>query len=93
MKRRRSIEVCARVQPGDWLHREEARTDRNGTEHVDRYRRRVLEVCGEHIRLSGIDRETPSGWEPCGGLMSMPTRTTVEKLQSTGYRRGRVSDG
>lgn len=78
-----------RLRPGDWLYRTERRIDHDGTERVDRYRRRVLEVRGEQLRLSGVERETADGWQPHGGLLGMATTTTAERLASTGYAPAR----
>jgi hypothetical protein len=82
----------AGIQPGTWLHRMEGATAKDGARLAIHYRRRVESVDGDRLRLGGIERaETPAGesptdWQPWGGLLGMGASTTTEKLASTGYR-------
>lgn len=87
--------------PGQWLQRSETRTERNGTRVVTHYRRRVLDITGRRVRLSGIERcETPEGadprdWQSFGMLLAGPAEVEADKLQAIlqaqGWRLSRAA--
>jgi hypothetical protein len=82
----------AGIQPGTWLHRTETATAKDGVRLTVHYRRRVEAIDGGRLRLGGIERaetgegDSPSDWQPWGGILGMGAKTTTERLAASGYR-------
>lgn len=68
----------------------EQHTDRSGTRSLLVWRRELLERRGDSVRLGGVERCTivdgdRTPWEREGGILAMPTKTTLGGLKASGY--------